>query len=231
MRRACTTVVALGMLATGGRAGAQVGYPPARSPYVDLTYTQEVALLAGYYVGRDDPAGVVPGNGSLIGLRYAWRAGGPAHLTAKLARIDAQRRVIDPTKPPATRDRGLRDWPLYTLDAGLAMSLTGAKSWHHFVPEIQAGLGAVSDLRGKADTGGFKYGTRFAITWGAAMRYTPGGRWQVRADLSNRLSSIKYPDSYYVGSSGVPPVLQGIPKSVWRNNPSVTIGLSYLFSR
>ena len=37
-------------------AGAQVGYPPARSPYLDLYYTQEITPIVGYYVGRGDAA-------------------------------------------------------------------------------------------------------------------------------------------------------------------------------
>jgi hypothetical protein len=213
-------------------ARAQVGYPPARSPYLDLPYTQEITAIAGYYVGRDDPAGVVPGNGSVIGAHYEWRAGGPAHLIGELARIGSSRTILDPSKPAATRNLGQQSWPLYAAEFGLGMSLTGARSWHHFVPEAKAGVGLVSDLKGKADVGDFKYGTRFALTWGAALRYVPGGRYQLRVDLSNRLNSISYPDAYFrAPSGGGTPILTGRDKSVWRNNPSLTIGLSYLFSR
>ena len=75
-------------------ARAQVGYPPARSPYLDLEYSQEFTPIAGYYVGRDDPAGVVPGNGALVGLHYEWRAGGPAHLTGEVARIASKKAAL-----------------------------------------------------------------------------------------------------------------------------------------
>ena len=224
-------VIALSMAAATA-AGAQVGYPPARSPYLDLFYTQEITLLGGYYVGRDDPAGVAPGNGSIVGAHYEWRVGGPAHLMAELARIGSNRLVRDPAKPAATRNLGERSWPLYSADFGLAMSLTGAKSWHRIVPELRAGLGFVSDFKGKADVGGFKHGTRFALTWGGGVRYVPGGRLQLRADLTNRLYSIAYPESYYTTTStNGGAILTGPRKSAWRNNPALTIGLSYLFSR
>ena len=213
-------------------ARAQVGYPPARSPYVDLLYTQEISAIFGYYVGRDDPAGVTPGNGSLVGAHYEWRAGGPAHLTGEIVRIGSSRRVLDPAKPAGTRNLGERSWPLYSADFGLGLSLTGAKSWHQIVPEIKAGLGFISDFRGKADVGGFKYGTRFALTWGAGVRFVPGGNLQIRADLTNRLNSIKYPDAYFrPPASGGTPILTGEQTSVWRNNPALTLGFSYLFSR
>jgi hypothetical protein len=213
-------------------AGAQVGYPPARSPYVDLLYTQEITAIGGYYVGRDDPAGVAPGSGAIVGVHYQWRAGGPAHLTAELARIASRRLVRDPAKPPATRDVGERSWPLYSADVGLAMSLTGGRSWHRIVPEIKGGVGFVSDLKGKADVGGFKHGTRFALTWGAGVRLVPGGNLQLRADVTNRLYSISYPQTYFqTTSTNGSPILRDAGRSVWRNNPAFTIGLSYLFSR
>jgi len=215
-------------------AGAQVGYPPTRSPYLDLTYSQEITAIAGYYWGRSDPAGVAPKSAALAGVHYEWRAGGPAHLTGELVRIASSRTVLDPSKPAASRSLGEQSWPIYGADFGLGMSLTGARSWHELVPEIKAGVGFLSDFKGKSDIGGFKYGTRFALTWGAALRYVPSGgsRYQIRADLTNRLSSIRYPDAYFrPTTTGVTPILTGKDQSVWRNNPSLSIGLSYLFSR
>lgn len=208
-----------------------VGYPPAKSPYLDLPYSQELTPLLGYYWGRSDPAGVAPQSAPLVGLRYEWRAGGPAHLTAELARIASSRLVLDPNKPVSTRILGDQSWPVWSADFGLGMSLTGSRSWHHFVPEVKTGVGLMSDFK-SADIGGFKYGTRFALTWGAALRYVPGGRYQIRADLTNRLTSIRYPDLYFrPTTTGIPPVLTGRDQSVWRNNPALSIGISYLFSR
>ena len=224
-------LIALVIAASSARAQV-VGFKPEHSPYLDLDYSQEITPLLGYYWGRVDPAGVAPGNGALVGLRYEWRAGGPAHLTGEIARISSSRLVIDPAKPPATRDLGERSWPIWSADAGLGMSLTGARSWHNLVPEVKAGVGLMSDFK-SADVGGFKYGTRFALTWGAALRYVPAGsRYQIRADFSNRLTSIRYPDVYFrPPTAGLTPVLTGKDQSVWRNNPSLSIGISYLFSR
>jgi hypothetical protein len=96
---------------------------------------------------------------------------------------------------------------------------------------VNGGVGLVSDFK-KADVGDFRYGTRFALTWGAALRYVPGGHFQLRGDFSNRLNSITYPDAYFrAPTGGGTPILTGTDKSVWRNNPSFTIGLSYFYSR
>jgi hypothetical protein len=227
-----SALVALLLTVASVAAHGQVGYPPARSPYLDLVYSQELTAVVGYYVGRNDPAGVAPQSAPLVGVHYEWRAGGPAHLTGEVVRIASSRTVLDPSKPAATRSLGDQSWPLWSADFGLGMSLTGARSWHELVPEVKAGVGLVSDFKGKPDVGGFKYGTRFALTWGAALRYVPSGsRYQLRADLSNRLISIRYPDVYFRPTTNVTPILTGRDQSVWRNNPSLSIGISYLFSR
>lgn len=229
MRARFAALAALLVCAT--TAGAQVGYPPALSPYLDLPYRQEITAIFGYYVGRDVPGDVAPGSGSVVGAHYEWRAGGPAHLIGEITHISASRTVLDPAKPPATRNLGTQSWPLWTADFGLGMSLTGGRSWHRLVPEVNGGVGIVSDFK-KADVGDFRYGTRFALNWGAALRYVPGGHFQIRADFSNRLNSITYPDAYFrAPTGGGTPILTGVDKSIWRNNPSFTIGLSYLFSR
>src|SRR5438445_14408 len=135
----------------------------------------------GHFAARKDPAGVAPQSGALTGVHYEWRAGGPAHITAELARVQSSRRLIDPLKIGSARELGTVDRPLYALDMGLGMALTGARSWHRIVPELKGGAGIVSDFRTAPDSGGFKFGTRFALSWGAGIRWVPGGRLQVRA--------------------------------------------------
>ncbi len=209
---------------------AQVGYPPSRSPYVDLEHTQELTVVGGWYHGHRDAANVGPQSGAITGLHYEWRAGGPAHLIGEIARISSDRRIINPFKTGTARELGTVSRPLYTVDAGLGLSLTGGKSWHRIVPELTSGVGLISDLRAKADTGGFKFGTRFAFNWGGGIRIVPGGNWQIRGDIKNRMYTLGYPQTYYsVPTGGSPVVAATQSKSFWLNNPAFTLGLSYLF--
>jgi hypothetical protein len=209
---------------------AQVGYPPSRSPYVDLEHTQELTVVGGWYHGHRDAANVGPQSGAITGVHYEWRAGGPAHLIGEVARISSDRRLINPFKTGTGRELGTVSRPLYTVDAGLGLSLTGGKSWHRIVPELTGGLGLISDLRAKADTGGFKFGTRFAFNWGGGIRIVPGGNWQIRGDIKNRMYTLGYPQTYYsVPTGGSPVVAPTQAKSFWLNNPAFTLGLSYLF--
>jgi hypothetical protein len=207
-----------------------VGYPPTRSPYVDLEHHQEFTFLSGQYHAHRDPANVGPQSGLLIGGKYEWRPTGPIHLIAEFDHISSDRRLINPSKPAATRELGTINRPLYSADFGLGLGLTGGKSWHHIVPEVAGGAGVMSDFRSAPDSGGFRFGTRFAFTWGAGLKIVPGGRWQIGADLKNRSYSLSYPEAYFLTPAGGQPVVDAKQaKSFWMNNPSYTLGLSYLF--
>jgi len=211
-------------------AQTPVGHLPTKSPYRDLEYAQEFTIIAGAFHGHRDPANVGPQGGTLIGAHYEWRAGGPAHLIGDISRISSDRRLINPAVRAPGRELGTVSRPLYSANVGLGMSLTGAKSWHGIVPEVATGVGLISDLRSQTDSGGFKFGTRFAITWGGGVRWVPGGKWQVRADITNRAYTIAYPDAFYVAPTGGTAVVGAAQaKSFWTNNPAFTLGLSRLF--
>jgi hypothetical protein len=137
---------------------------------------------------------------------------------------------VDPSLSDATRELGTKNRPLVFANFGLGMSLTGGKSWHHIVPEVSSGLGVATDFVGKVDDGRFKFGTRFAFTWGAGIRWVPGGRWSVRGDINNRLYSLGYPTAFFSAPSGGTPLLNSSqPRSFWLNNPAITLGISRLY--
>lgn len=231
MKTRIASAAAAALLVVGQFAAAQVGYLPAHSPFHDLEYSQELTVFGGQFHAHSDPAGAGPQSGPLAGIHYEWRAGGPLHLISDFARISSDQHVINPFKTGDARDAGTVSRPLYSIDVGLGMSLTGAKSWHRLVPEITGGGGFISDLQVQPDTGGFRFGTRFAFNLGAGIRYVPAGHWQVRADVKDRFYTIAYPEPFFTvpttGGTAVVPLTQ--PKSFWTNNPAVTLGLSYLF--
>jgi hypothetical protein len=229
MLRCASLLVLLGAVARV--TSAQVGYPPARSPFVDVDQTQELTPFFGYFSAKKDPARVAPTSGAIGGFQYEWRATEPLHLGFDFVGINSNRTPLDPAKPPASRILGTTSHPLYAMDGFLALSLTGARSWHHVMPMVGAGLGLISDLKG-ADVGGFKFGTRFAFPWGAGVRWVPGGgHMQLRADVKDWMYSVVYPESYYVSSTTDAPILtSNVARSRWTNNFAMTVGVSYIFS-
>jgi hypothetical protein len=214
-------------------AAAQVGHTPQQSPYADLVYRHELTAFAGNLGTQRDPAGVAPRSGPLAGIRYALHLNGPAYFIARAGYARSERTVLDPLEPAATRVViPAANFALLLADVGMALSLTGFKSWNRLVPELNGGLGLVSDFRTKGDVGDFSFGTRFALNLGAGIRYVPGGRFQLRLDLSDNLYRIAYPDSYYRIASDQTAILSSDQaKSLWTHNPSITLGVSYLFWR
>lgn len=225
------TVLALLLLtAPLTSAPAQVGYPPERSPYRDLEFKQEFSLITGWYAAGRDPVGIAPRSGPIFGARYEVRVGGPAQFTVRLAKVLSDRRIVDPTRPQATRFLGTESWPLYLGDLSLTLNLTGQKSRRRLVPVLNSGIGLIGDFHG-ADVGGFRIGSQFAFSFGAGVRWVPGGKWQVRADLADYLYQITYPGSYALPASDSTSVLGGRSASAWKHNAALTIGGSYLFFR
>ena len=233
MTRFAAALLALTALAAlPAAAPAQVGHPPAQSPYRDLEFRQELTPYVGYFAASRDPAGVAPQSGPMLGLRYEVRVGGPAQLTVRAARVFSERTPADPTKPLATRYLPAESSPLYTGDVSLSLNLTGQKSIRRLVPLLNAGIGLVSDFENTSDVGGYKFGTSFAFLVGGGVRWVPGGRFQLRADLTDHLYQIQYPDAYLLSANGNPPVVsprQG--KSSWQHNAAITVGASYMFFR
>ncbi len=212
-------------------AGAQVGYDPAHSPFRDLEHRQELTWLVGYLRARHDPAGVAPRSAALTGVRYELNLTGPLDLSADLTRSLSERLKLDPAKPAATREQGMQSAAVYAADVALALDLTGRKSWHYLVPQIRAGVGLVSSGT-KDDSSGYSFGTPFAFNFGGGLKFVPGGRLQLRMDLTDRIFKLSYPDSYYRKASDNTSVLYDpTPRSFYTHHTALTVGVSYLFGR
>ena len=142
----------------------------------------------------------------------------------------SDRTVIDPTRPAVSRFVGTETAPVYALDIGFALGLTGRKSWHNLSPQVRAGVGVLHS-EAADDTTGLKFGTPFAITFGAGVKFVTRGRLQLRGDVATRLFKQKYPDAYYRTASDNTAVLTDSPRSYWTNHGLLTVGVSYLFDR
>lgn len=232
MRRLFTrAATVVGLLIVTRAGAAQVGHIPERSPFIDLRYRQSVSPFAGYLSAPSDPAGIAPQSAPIFGVRYDIYLAGPASFTGRIATALADRTVIDPARPVATRLLGVERRPLTFVDAGFSFALTGQKSYRGLVPIIQTGIGLTTNFAGD-DPGGFSLGTRFALTYGAGIRWVPSGRVAFRADLSNYAYQIRYPDRYFQPAIDSSQVLAADrSKSKWLNNTAITVGASYQFFR
>ncbi|HEX6317004.1 MAG TPA: hypothetical protein VFZ73_19160 [Gemmatimonadaceae bacterium] len=213
-------------------ASAQVGYPPDRSPYRDRDYNREWTWFAGHFSAQSDPVGVAPTEGPMAGLRWQMYMTGPIYFGLRLAGGSIERRVIDPSKRIAEREVGTEKVPMAIADMQFEMSLTGHKTWRGFAPFLNGGLGLAADLRGANDVGSYRFGIPFTLSLGTGLSWTPGGNWAVRLDWSHYVYRIQYPATYYLKTTEDPAVLPaGAARSMWRRNPALFLGISFLNPR
>lgn len=231
MKRAWLAIV-FALAAVPAAAQVDVGYPPAKSPFQDLEFRHELTLFGGYYMAAEIPADVAPRSAPMEGLRYELTVGGPAQLVFRLARVNSERNVINPLEPAASRDLGVKSWPIYLTDLGFSLNLTGQRSWHGVVPVVSAGIGLASDLDRREDDDPFNLGATFAFSFGTGLRIVPGGRFQLRADAGTWMYQYKYPAAYFATTSDNTTVLgPKQAKNFWKKNLGLTVGASYLLFR
>ena len=212
-------------------AAAQVGHAPAESPYTDLEYKQELTPMFGYTRARDDAAKILPKSAPVAGLRYEVYLGGPVSFSTDFMHTFSDRSVVDPFKPAKTRALGTESAAVNALDISLAMALTGRKSWHTIGPQIRSGIGIMQSAA-KDDSSGYKFGTPFAFHFGGGLKFVPGGRFQIRADVTEHLFKQTYPDSYArLTSDNTAVIPETTPRSFYTHHTDLTLGVSYLFSR
>jgi hypothetical protein len=212
---------------------AQVGYPPEASPYEDLRGRQAVAVSAGWIVPGGDPAGIGPRNGAMFSGRYELFLTGPLWLVTRVAYAPGlERTVKDPEGVPGTRIVGTETEPLFLLDAGFGLNLTGNKSWHRIAPRLTGTLGAVSTLKSAYDVGGYRFGTKFMVSYGVGARVVTGSAWEVNADLSHMFWKISYPEAYGGdGSADDESLIGGGKLAPWQGNLLLTVGITRYFFR
>jgi hypothetical protein len=222
---------AVALLFVSSTASAQVGHTPENSPFRDIEGGQELTFFGGHFNAAADAVGSAPKPGSILGLLYQIHVGGPANLMVRYGRVSSSRMAVDPSLGIATRSLGVHSTVISLYDVGIGLNLTGMKSYRRIVPTVNFGAGIVSCTCTVAKDP-FTFGTPFAISMGAGLRYVPGGHFQIRVDLNDYLYQLKTPTQYYVNSADNTPVAaQGTPRSFWKNNSTLTVGVSRLFFR
>lgn len=222
----CVTSFASVLVATTV-AHAQVGHAPESSPFRDQKIGQTVSLLAGRLSPARDPGNVAPKGSTAFGLRYDVSIGGPSSLFVRYLMSPSERRVVLPAEPQETRLLGTPSTVTHIADMGLDIALTGPKTWRSLMPSLFGAIGMATDFRG-IDQGGYRFGGKFAISYGASVRIIPSGRISYRIDASNFYWQYQYPDAFFVPASDGSAVLENTrSRNAWRSNWSLTAGVSW----
>jgi hypothetical protein len=173
-----------------------------------------------------DPANVAPKSSATAALRYDIAIGGPASLYVRYLLAPSERALLVPTNPKATRQIDAKGTTTHLLDAGLDLALTGKKTWHRLIPSVTGGAGVVTDFAA-ADTGSYKFGTKFSFSYGLGLRYLPRKGPMIRVDLTNFMWQYDYPDRYFVKAADTTSVLTDTRnRSAWRGSRTLTVGVT-----
>ena len=216
--------VALSMAATSARA--QVGYTPSKSPYEDLKPSQDLTVFFGQFGSSPGIAGVLAKSSLFGGARYDVPVGGPASLYGRYSFVSSERAYLLPSNSRANRFLGTVGTTTNIADLGLAIALTGRKTYHRLVPSLQGGFGVAIDPA-KADTGLYRFGTKFTITYGLDLHYILRNGWGARANATSFFWQNSYPDNYAITGADMTSVLKNTTdRTAWKNNWTFTLGLS-----
>lgn len=226
-------MLVLGML-FGAPLAAQVGHPPAASPYSDLRASQILSFTGGYLAGSRGTAGVAPADGPILGARLDLFLGrSPVAFMAAFGGAKLDRVELDPTFGPANRLIDSVTQTVWMIDAGFMFNLTGRKTWRGFAPYLGAtvGLALGGQVPGDSIPGQFRFETHFTAAPELGFSWHPTDRLNLRVSGRNVMWRVSHPLGFFsppINAPGEPPILTDNDKrNQWLHHPTLVFGLGY----
>ncbi|MFI5206461.1 MAG: hypothetical protein ACHQU8_01895 [Gemmatimonadales bacterium] len=219
------------------RLSAQVGHDPEHSPFQDVTTHQTITPFVSEFFGNRANAGVGSQAGPEIGARFTQSLSNALELWVTFAEISSKRNVIDPSQPAATRMTGPIDLKLVSADLGLALRLTGARSFHGLEPYVGVAFGIVAPTKTVTDPGGFSPNSHLTFVPTIGTRARIGRSISLTIEARDNTIQYSWPSTYFfpTDANGVPitpPVLD--PNSEkdtqMTHNFTLTAGLTFHFN-
>ncbi len=208
---------------------AQVGHTPESSPYQDLRGRQALTFAVGSVAPGGDPAGVGPRTGLQFNTRYELLLTGPLWLQVRGSYAPRLERTMkDPALTGAARNVGTSTRPLTMLETGFGLNLTGNKAWRGIAPQIHGALGMANGGTSNYDVGGYRFGNRFTISYGASVRIATGREWEGHIDATHLFWKYTYPDEY---AGGATTILGDGKLGPWAGNLQLSVGVTRYFFR
>lgn len=193
----------------------QVGHDPEHSPYRDLRASHQLTLSGGYLAGGGGQASAGPKQGPLAGLRYSISLSGSLEMRIGVHGADLDRHLVD-TAVTARQS-------VMITDAGFALRLTGAKTWHGWMPYVGGSLGVATGTTVSQDSSGFAFGNPFQFGPHLGVRRYGGGRLSLWIEAWDPIWRLRYPGTWQ--TRAVP--LVSVNRQ-WVHNPVLLVGVSFI---
>jgi hypothetical protein len=213
---------------------AQVGHPPASSPYRDIRKGHTFTITGGKFSGDGGRFGIGPHNAWVFGVRYDIRTASAIQLGVGIARGNPQRFIVNPAAAVANRRSGPVRHAVTFAEINLQLNVTGGKSWHRIAPYVAAAGGIALPSGTPADPSGYRFGRRLYLAPTAGLRLFLSERLHLRLEGRATFWKLNYPATFQqepTEEPGAPPVIApGDNLSEWTTSSWFQAGLGYSFS-
>jgi hypothetical protein len=191
--------LALAALVLTQPAAAQVGHPPEKSPFRDITGKFSITALYGHNGGDGGKLGVGPHDGPTYGGRLELVLGTPLAVAVTVSHGDMVRDIlvpVDSTTPPTRRSV---DQNLLMIEGALQLNLTGRKTWHRLAPFLGISAGWVNGSESPnailADSSGYEFGSEFYWALSGGTRLFLTRKLYLRGDARYVSWKLKLPNT------------------------------------
>jgi hypothetical protein len=214
------------LLVAAQPAFAQVGYPPGKSPYRDITKKKSLTALFGYIGGSGGRLGLGPHDGPAYGGRFGISVSGPLELSFAVQYADLEGARVFRNAEGNLAVSGSLPSPVWMFETDIQYTITGGKTWHGFAPYIGGGLGYA--WRGSAPDGpdAYDFGGRFYWAPFAGTRYFVNPRAFIRAEIRGAFWRLAYPPPYYDEITGI---IESFAINNYLSNVWYQVGFGYSF--
>lgn len=213
--------LALALALAPSLGAAQVGHPPAKSPYRDIKQGSSITFTGGRFLGNGGDVSVGPHDGWTFGGRFDFRSGRALALGLGVSYGQLERQIVDPFVDEVT---GPVDQSVVFAEALITLNLTGGKTWNGLAPFVGLVGGFGFGSKVPADTSGYDFGTKFFFAPAAGTRVFFGDRVHLRAEVRALFWKLTYPLSFREGPD---PVIITGADSEWDLSPWVLFGIGY----
>lgn len=223
MRHALTLLF---LVAAAPSLHAQVGYPPDRSPYRDITKKMSLTALGGYIGGSGGVLGLGPHDGPVYGGRFGIAVSSPIEVSfaVQYAALQGSRVYRDLDGNLAVS--GNLPSPVWMFETDVQYTITGAKTWHGLAPYVGGGIGYAWRSSSTESVDAYDFGGRFYWVPFAGTRYFINKRSFIRAEIRGAFWRLAYPPPYYEDITGI---LQSFAINNYLSNVWYQVGIGYSF--
>ena len=175
------------------------------SAYDFIETRQSFGMFVGSANLEPGQLGLDPSSASTAGARWAIDVGGAVSLEVNGTMFEAEREVLDPSRPENDRVLGQSDMTIVQFDVRLRLNLTGHRTWHGLQPFVSFGGGiaggsgvdrTLEDEAGMLEDERFDFGNRFTVNLGTGVNLRLSERLYLRADGLFSLGKMATPTGW-----------------------------------